>query len=552
MPSYPSLDYHKSFFENASYGILLYDLQEERIVECNRKARHLLPVEGTEFSSANSEFLQLSPEFQPNGLLSSDQLKVYLQTIKEEGHFEFQWLFRQPQLRPILTHIHGSLIEEQEQQLVAFSVRDISENQQRIDSFQQIFKTSDLANSQESLNTLLRSIAWEFQLDAIILAQCAEGELESPSVISAILQGEIVHEFPYHLKDGPCQEVRQRRNMVIYNGNLQASYPQLPPELGSESYLGIPMFNPRGEIIAYLSALKKGRFYKLPQLIEIIDEYAQWACMQIERLEYDQEVQQKNERLVQYINTNLQLENFRYLASHDLKEPLRSLISFSQLLHLKARHKLDTDELEYLNYISQAGKCIESMVNDLLFYSQVDSLKPQMRQCSLTRIIDQAVQRMEEQHPGRHFQVAREDLPRTIKGDAKKLVLLFYNLISNACKFAHPEKMPKISIRATELDGNLQISITDNGIGIEDQYYERVFLLFKKLHNRQGMTGNGVGLSICRKIVEQHQGEIWVNSTPGFGSTFHFTLPRAESEHILTSKRNRRPALRKVSLSATH
>ena len=529
VPSYPTLDYHKSFFEHAAYGIVLYDPQEQRVIECNRKARHLLLSDHCP-EAEGVDLLHLSSEYQRKGELSRELLPKIIQQIIDQGECEFQWLFQKPQQRPTLTHIHGFLIDDEQQFAIGLNIKDISESHQRLDSFQHIFKDSDLANSRESLDILVSSLAWEFELDCVVFARCTDEKLDEPEIISAFLGQQIVADFPFDLRNGPCREVHQNQDTIIYNGNLQTAYPEQPEGLAADSYLGVPIFNPSGEIVAYLSTMKSGRFQQLSQLIMIIEKYAPWACMQIERREYDQQVQEKNQRLQRYIDSNLQLENFRYLASHDLKEPLRNLISFSQLLQLKAQHKLDENELEYLSYITNAGKCIESMVNDLLLYSQIDSRQPQPRSCSVQEIIDGALRKMEERHPGRHFQVVREELPSRITGDPKKLQLLFYNLISNACKFVHPDTMPKINICCEEDNGMFHFSVSDNGVGIEEEFHDRVFLLFKKLHNRQGTTGNGVGLSICKKIVVQHQGEIWIDSIPGFGSTFHFTIPVAEAD----------------------
>ncbi len=237
-----------------------------------------------------------------------------------------------------------------------------------------------------------------------------------------------------------------------------------------------------------------------------------------------QELNAKNKELEKYIESNMQLENFAYIASHDLKGPIRTMVSFSQLLKRSAKDKLNQDEVEYLNFILSATKNMQMLIDDLLSYSRVDTKKIQRSLFSPQSMIEDICYELSSQINEHGTNVEIGILPDKIEADKTKVKQLFQNLISNAVKFSAVSEFPKVEIHAKEKDNAWQFIIRDNGIGIEEEYFQKIFLLFKKLHTNDVYEGTGIGLALCKKIVEQHQGKIWLESTLGEGTTFYFTL----------------------------
>ncbi len=235
-------------------------------------------------------------------------------------------------------------------------------------------------------------------------------------------------------------------------------------------------------------------------------------------------LKEKNEQLEKYIESNMQLENFAHIASHDLREPIRSIVSFSQLLKRNAKEKLDKNESEYLDFIVTASKNMTALIDDLLAYALVDSQKPAFRNIWLEPLFESLLLQMRAAIDEKQATINYDNIPEKIYGNPTQITQLFQNLISNSIKFSRPGIPPVITIRAEEQGHYWQFSVSDNGIGISPEYYERIFLLFRRLHTRDIYTGSGIGLATCKKIVDLHKGEIWLESQEGQGSTFHFTI----------------------------
>src|SRR5207247_9731925 len=224
--------------------------------------------------------------------------------------------------------------------------------------------------------------------------------------------------------------------------------------------------------------------------------------------------------------SNADLEQFAYAASHDLKEPLRAVTSFVQLLARRYKGRLDNDADEFIQYAVEGTSRMATMVDDLLEYSRAgrhhEPFQPTDSGEALTRALANLALVIKESRAV----VTSEGLPR-VNGDALELAIVFQNLIGNAIKF-RGEEPPQVHVSALRERRRWLFSVRDNGIGIDPAHRERIFALFQRLHGRDRYPGSGIGLTICKKIVERHGGSIWASSTPGIGSTFYFTLPLAE------------------------
>ncbi|MDF1813417.1 MAG: ATP-binding protein [Verrucomicrobiales bacterium] len=226
--------------------------------------------------------------------------------------------------------------------------------------------------------------------------------------------------------------------------------------------------------------------------------------------------------------SNIELKQFAYVASHDLQTPLRSISNFSQFLYDEYHEKLDDSARHYLDRIKSGVERMETLINDLLVYSRVESKVKDFEEINLDDICDEVIDLMKFDVAKVGGKVSRSDLP-TIKGDATQMLQLFQNLTGNALKY-RSESPLEIRISSHRKDTFWIISISDNGIGIDGEHHERIFEIFKRLHNQKEYPGTGIGLAVCRRIVTRHNGTIWLESEPGKGSTFHFSIPVATEE----------------------
>lgn len=239
------------------------------------------------------------------------------------------------------------------------------------------------------------------------------------------------------------------------------------------------------------------------------------------------------EQLEQYTKelefTNRELQKFAYVASHDLQEPLRKIQQFGDRLVVKYGPDLDDRGIDYLNRMQKSANKMQSLIQDLLAYSRVTMGGLEVKPTDLTLIVYEVLEDLEARLEENRVQISFKKLP-TIDADPVQMKQLFLNLISNAVKFSAGESEPLIRINAEKVDeGQWQISVADNGIGFDEKYEERVFGVFQRLHPDQVYQGTGVGLALCKQVVERHNGKIWAESKPGEGATFIFTLPETQA-----------------------
>ena len=236
--------------------------------------------------------------------------------------------------------------------------------------------------------------------------------------------------------------------------------------------------------------------------------------------------------LAELKRSNEELQQFAYVTSHDLQEPLRTIASFTQLMERRYKGKLDEDADEFMGYIVDASVRMKQMIMDLLEYSRVGTKQEMYQTIDIESKLNNVLVNLNDLIERSRAEITHDPLP-VVVGDKSQLLLLLQNLITNAIKFRKEEESPRIHISAVEdLEKNEYVfSIADNGIGIEEQYFERIFTIFQRLHTRDEYQGTGIGLSIAKRIVERHGGRIWVESEFGKGSIFYFTIPTVKSEN---------------------
>jgi signal transduction histidine kinase len=237
-------------------------------------------------------------------------------------------------------------------------------------------------------------------------------------------------------------------------------------------------------------------------------------------------------RLAQYTSdlarSNAELEQFAYVASHDLQEPLRMVSSFTQLLAKRYRDKLDQDAKDFINFAVDGATRMQTLINDLLAYSRVGTQGKPFRPTDGEAVFKMAVDNLASSITKNGAVITHDPLP-TISGDEVQLIQLFQNLIGNAIKF-HGREKPQVHVSARRQDDEWVFAVRDNGIGMAPEQQERIFSIFQRLHHRAEYPGTGIGLAICKKIVERHGGKIWVESEVERGSTFYFTVKEGQNE----------------------
>jgi PAS domain S-box-containing protein len=239
--------------------------------------------------------------------------------------------------------------------------------------------------------------------------------------------------------------------------------------------------------------------------------------------ELEETTRQLEEQSRDLQRSNTELEQFAYVASHDLQEPLRMVASYCQLLKRRYAGKLDADADDFIGFAVEGASRMQRLINDLLSYSRVGHRGEQFAPLQANDIVKTALSNLEAAIADASARIEVGELPE-INGDRTQLAQLFQNLIGNAIKFRRDEP-PVVRIK-TEIEGAFaKFTVEDNGIGIEPEYVEKVFLIFQRLHDREKYSGTGIGLAIVKKVVERHGGKVWIDSTPGQGSRFQFTLP---------------------------
>lgn len=242
-----------------------------------------------------------------------------------------------------------------------------------------------------------------------------------------------------------------------------------------------------------------------------------------ERKKNEEAIRLTTEKLKQ---SNAELEQFAYVASHDLQEPLRMVASYVQLLQRRYKGKLDSDADEFIGYAVDGANRMHNLIDDLLTYSRVNRLGKPFEPTDLQSTVQVVLQNLHASISDNKAVVIYDKLP-VVAADSGQMVQLFQNLIGNAIKF-HGQDPPQVNILVKDQDSDFLFVVKDNGIGIDPQYLDRLFKIFQRLHTKEEYPGSGIGLVICKKIVERHGGRIWLEPQVGKGSTVYFTLKKEQ------------------------
>ncbi|MGB0839025.1 MAG: sensor histidine kinase, partial [Chitinophagales bacterium] len=242
--------------------------------------------------------------------------------------------------------------------------------------------------------------------------------------------------------------------------------------------------------------------------------------------------QRVQDRTAALTRSNSDLAQFAYIASHDLKEPLRMVTNYVQLIEKRYSGQLDETGKLFMSYAVEGATRANRLIEDLLAYAKIDRKRHQKYVATdLNAIMRQVTQNLSLYIKEQKATVIIDDLPE-IEAIPSQMIQLFQNLISNAIKFQRSNTLPQVEIMATEINNHFQFSIKDNGIGIDKTYTNKVFKIFQRLNPRNEYKGTGIGLAVCKKIAEGHGGQIWFDSMPNQGTTFYIALPKRQTQFV--------------------
>lgn len=320
-------------------------------------------------------------------------------------------------------------------------------------------------------------------------------------------------------------DVVKNRTRFVFLANdrntVETLMPRMMPlfEVGLRTFLWVPLIS-SDEVIGVLTLASTNVNAYPDDVLDLVDRVGTQIAGAIASSQLYSQIKRTQEELKR---SNSELEQFAYVASHDLQEPLRMVTNYVQILEEDYKGKLSDDADRFIEYIVDGAGRMRTLIDDLLAISRIGNQGREFEPTDCNDVLRRAIANLETTIDNSGAMVTHDALPM-VNGDAVQLAQLFQNLISNGIKFRR-EEMPHVHVSAEKKDDEWVFSVCDNGIGIAPRHYQRIFLMFQRLHGRSEYSGTGIGLALCQKIVQRHRGRIWLDSEEGKGSTFYFTVP---------------------------
>ncbi|MFK7949350.1 MAG: ATP-binding protein [Saprospiraceae bacterium] len=517
---------HGTFFSEIYYSSDIFDVNDAmlRMTEADSKAYYL----------KNFKFILGEPCF--------DFFKgIFIALFNGQNQLTGKTQIRTFKGRKIWVEATAIFLSMDGEEIINYTFKEITEEKLKDDAIQLINDRLVTGSFQEHLNNLVLALSEAFQLSHVFIGVLSSDNTKVRSLAFSA-NNELHENITYNLLKAPCLNIYQKGEKVVYTNYLDEIYPNnnAIQVWKGKSYMGYPLRNKKGQVIGHFAFINDKPIQNIEALQDVMELYVSWASTELVHIQNQQKLKektatienqlndlnQKNQELERYLESNMQLENFAYIASHDLQAPIRTIISFSQLLQRNLKGKLDTNGQEFLDFIISASRNMKALIEDLLLFSRIDNQQLNVQNLVVENILLAISSEIQTTIQEKDAIIKWENVTQEIQGDIIKLKQLFQNLITNAIKFQRPNIQPIVIITGEDKGTHWQFSVQDNGIGIDGAYFDRIFSLFQKIHGKEEFEGTGLGLAICKKIVEQHQGEIWLTSETNQGTTFYFTIAK--------------------------
>ncbi len=498
-------DFYKNLFKLSPCAIVLTDVVTDTIVECNKNFEQLFGYTYNELIGS-SRFLMQKGENKTN--LFSQKMALLNGSIEE---YQSVVKYYKKSGEEFWAEVKNVLVKRNNQCFIMSSFNDVSIQRDTIKALrQQHYQYQQLFN--HSINAIA-----VYDMEKHCYVNCnkpfneiygyTQLELSKMSVLELTWNEENRNDEVYYDK-------RYQENLAALNEMKTLRF-----ESEHKSKEGKKILVD----VALIPFKVNGKMFVKQVTTDITEQ--KLARLKLEG--HMREIDAVNASLKEYIESNMQLENFAHITCHDLREPIRSIIAFSGLLEKNIRDELSAENQELLSYVNKAGKKMDRLIKDILAFSKVNNNSFAFETLNTIDILDDVLTDL-------HTLIAESDayinidsnVPQEIRGQKTYLYQLFQNLIKNAIKFRKKDVKPIVNIGFKELEDHYQFSVSDNGIGIDKPFFKQVFELFRKLNSQTKYEGTGIGLAVSKKVVELHNGDIWVESELGQGTSFYFTIQK--------------------------
>ncbi|WP_343232771.1 ATP-binding protein [Natrinema amylolyticum] len=504
-------------FESSHDAIYINDPYADEILDVNQAGCEMLGYSEEDVRSRGPS------DFHPDEM---DRFREFVDEVYEEGAGwadEFTCLHRDGRRIPV--EMSASQIEYDDRQCMLAIVRDISERKEHERSQQRLYEIA--ADPDQSFEEKLQAVfdlgcdRFDMELGGIAKVDPSTDRFEVEFTNGD--RGRFESGERYPLSRMYCSDIVDAEETHAITDPATDGFGDklCHEEFGIRTYLGshLDLEGTDDRTFWFVSTESRAEFSEAERTFHHL--MGQWVKYEFERQQYERDLEETIDRLQQ---SNDRLKQFAYAASHDLQEPLRMVSSYLQLLERRYGDDLDGEAREFIDFAVDGADRMRAMVDDLLAFSRVEASDGEFQTVDCDAVLDHVSEDLQVQIEENDAALSVESLP-TVTADSEQLEQLFCNLVSNGIKYNDSER-PRVDVTVEERTDHWRFAVADNGIGIDPDRTDRIFEVFKRLHHEDEYTGTGIGLSLCQEIVDNHGGDIWVESEPGDGSTFYITLPK--------------------------